>query len=523
MKRMLIKEMINVFKITVLILLFGNIVTAAGRGATVPFKTFEAEDNEFGGAASKNLDDIITEVSSEKAYVYIHGAGGFVQFTCDEPANRVTLRYSIPKNLNGTISLYLNGNHNMDIPLTWAQCYDSQSTTTRLRRYDEKSVELELKRGDIRRFQKDADDTCNWYGIDLIDLELAPEPLPKPKNYLSIIDFGATPNDTIDDTEAIKRCISAAAGQGKGIWIPPGKFHQNTRISIPENIDMMGAGIWYSNLHNTVVGRSFSDDYGFALVSGSTISGIKFTGISEARKLSTHLFRPVGNHQVLKNLWIQNIGCVYGWSGFSFNVFKDSRVIGIYVDGVHFGDGDSHDNLVENVFFRGIGDDAVAQVSRADKPLCYNNVARFNSVIASYWGRGLANIGGDSLIYTDNYISSIYLAGMMIATVDLGESKSRPVNMFLAERNTFHKCGNEGHNHAGIHFYLKRNPMKDVVIRNNIIENGQTEGIHIDNTQYGDAASGIIFENNISRHNLKGDYRNRSNKVYPVLKNNIGF
>lgn len=520
---MLIKEMINVVIITVLMLLFGSIVTATQRGATVPFKTFEAEENEFGGAASKNLDDIITEVSSEKAYIHLTGTGGFVQFACNFPANRLTLRYSIPKNSNGTISLYLNGSHNMDIPLTSAQCYDSQSTTSRLRRYNEKSVELELNKGDVVRFQKDAEDTCDWYGIDLIDLEWAPEPLPMPENYLSITDFGATPNDTIDDTEAIKRCISAAAEQGKGVWIPPGKFNQNIRISIPANVNMMGAGIWYSNLHNTVVGRSFSDDYGFALVSGSTISYIKFTGVSEARKLSTHLFRPVGNHQTLKNLWIQNIGCVYGWSGFSFNVFKDSRVIGIYVDGVHFGDGGSHDNRVENVFFRGIGDDAVAQVSRVDQPLCYNNVARFNTIIASYWGRGLANIGGDSLIYTDNYISSGYLAGMMIATVDLGESKSRPVNVFLAERNTFHKCGHLGHNHAGIHIYLKRNPMKDVIIRNNIIENGQTEGIHIDNTEYGDAEGRIIFENNISRNNLKGDYRNASNKVDPVLKNNTGF
>ncbi|MFV0268981.1 MAG: glycosyl hydrolase family 28-related protein, partial [Draconibacterium sp.] len=308
------KLIINILSLIVLGLIFGNTASASKRGATVPFRTFEAEDNLIGGAASKNLDKVILEVSSEKAYVHLQGTGGFVRFACDAPANRLTLRYSIPKNSNGTISLYLNGTHKMDIPLTSAQCYDSQSTNTRLRRYDEKSLELELKKGDIVKFQKDEGDTCSWYGIDLIDLELAPDPLPMPENYLSITDFGATPNDTIDDTEAIKRCIAAAAEQGKGVWIPPGSFYQNTRISIPANINMMGAGIWYSNLHNSVIGRSFSDDYGYALVSGSTISDIKFTGISIARKLSTHLFRPIGKHETLKNLWIQNIGCIYGWS-----------------------------------------------------------------------------------------------------------------------------------------------------------------------------------------------------------------
>jgi len=503
-----------------------NLSYAADRGATVPFKTYEAEVATRGGGAAVNSDKSINEVSSEKSYVHLKATGNFVEFTNLSTANRITLRYSIPKDVNGTISLYLNGVHNQDIALTSAQCYDSVDLTMP-RRYSEVSIILVLAQGDLVKFQKDADDLCAWYGIDLIDIETAPDPLTMPSNYLSITDYGATGNDITDDTQAIKRCITAATSQVKGVWIPAGTFCQNTRITIPVNVNMMGAGIWYSTLNSTVVGTTYGDDIGYRLTSGSTISDIKFTGVAVARSLAAHLFRPVGKNETLKNLWIMNVGCIYGWSDkdaeTSFNVLKDSRVIGTYFDGVHWGDGNSHNNLVENTYFRGMGDDAVAQVNRADKALCYDNVAKFNSIIASYWGRGLANIGGDNLIYTDNYISSCYLAGLMIATEPLGESVSAPINGFQFLRNTIHKCGHFGHNHAGIHFWLYTSSMMDVVIKDNIIEYGETEGIHIDNTDFGDEYGRTLFENNIVRFNYGSGYNNSSNEIKPILTNNNGI
>jgi len=59
-------------------------------------------------------------------------------------------------------------------------------------------------------------------------------------------------------------------------------------------------------------------------------------------------------------------------------------------------------------------------------------------VIASYWGRGMSDIGGDSLIYRDNIIDSSYLAGMMVATEPVPGYPyiSYPINGLKFQRNT---------------------------------------------------------------------------------------
>jgi len=520
------KRIFTIINALFIIVLQSLTVLAADRGANVPFKTYEAEEGIPGNGASIDVNPAIKGVSSEKSYVHLSGTGQNVEFISSASANRLTLRYSIPRNSGGTVSLYLNGVHNQDITLTSDQNYDSLDVA-KTRCYDEKSVIINITQGDRVKIQKDVADVCSWYGIDLIDLETAPTPLAMPENFLSIAEFGATGNDTSDDTQAIKNCITAAASQGKGVWIPSGIFCQNTRITLPANLDLMGAGIWYSVLHNTVHGTNYSNDIGYALISGSTISDIKFTGVALARKLAANLFRPIRTNAILKNLWIQNVGGLYGWDSLTYGaeniVFRDSRVIGTYYDGVHWGDGGSYNNLVENVFFRGLGDDAIAQVNRADMPLCHDNVAKFNTIIASYSGRGLANIGGDNLTFTDNIISSCSYAGIMIATEPLSPSISRPINGFQCLRNTIRKCSHEGYNHAGIHVWLKVNPMQNVVIKDNIIEYGATEGIHIDNTDFGDAGGRTIFESNIVRFNLKTGYNNTSNDVNPILIRNNGF
>ena len=508
---------------TVLLLsVFALSANAAVRGAEVPFTTLEAENASIGAGATLNTDAVIKVASSERGYAHLDATGEFVQFNNLPAANRLTLRYSIPQNSSGTISLYLNGTHNQDITLTSTQCYDGV-TASYVRRYDEVPVTITISAGDNIKLQKDAGDGCAWYGIDLVDLETAPAALAMPANYLSITNYGATGNDLTDDVSAIRACITAAASQGKGVWIPAGKFCQNTRITIPANVDVKGAGIWYSTLHNTVAGTTFSDDIGFSLSSGTTFSDIKLTGVGTSRDNACILFRSIGHSDTLQNLWIQNVGCIHGWEGTTpiYNVvFRNSRVFGTYFDGIHWGDGTAYSNLVENVFFRGMGDDAIAQVNREDSPLCHDNIARFNSIIASYWGRGLSDVGGDNLTMTDNIISSVYNAGMIITTEALGPSNSRLINGLQFLRNTVRKCGHTGHNHAGIHFWLSVNPMQNIVIKDNLIEYGETGGIRIDDTNFGDAGGRTLFDSNISRCNAGANYSNGSNDVVPLLTNN---
>src|SRR5690606_32006052 len=59
--------------------------------------------------------------------------------------------------------------------------------------------------GTTFRLQRDADDRAGFYVVDLIDLEQVAPPAEKPASCTSITEYGAVPNDGIDDTDAIQR------------------------------------------------------------------------------------------------------------------------------------------------------------------------------------------------------------------------------------------------------------------------------------------------------------------------------
>jgi len=507
-----------------------------GHGATVPFTTYEAEEATLGPGAVAEDDDL-TRVSSKRRSVKLDATGEYVEFKNVVSANRLTLRYSIPKGSSGTISLYLNGQHNRDISLTSTQCYDSDNPDYP-RTYDEISVAVNIPAGATVKLQKDSGDTCSWYRIDLIDLETAPPPLTMPSGYLSITSYGATPNDSTDDTSAIHACIAAAAQQGKHVWIPEGFFILNRRAHIPAYMNVKGAGIWYSQLHSTVniANATYQNNIGFSLEHHSTISDIKFTGSGTARKRSQIVIRPNGHDNVIENIWVQNAGCAWGWTGTlpnqqedpSFadynNIFRNSRVIGTYFDGTHWGDGQSWNDLIENCFFRGLGDDAIACINQSHRSLNHDNVARFNTIIASYKGRGIAIVGGDNFTATDNYIDSTYNAGILLQAENM-TTPTRAINNAVFERNWVTRCSHSANNHGSIHIAMGNiAPIKNVVFRNNLIENSFTTGLRIQSGTKGDSEGRTLIEGNIFRNNAQGNYRNDTNgAINPILKNNIGI
>jgi hypothetical protein len=61
-------------------------------------------------------------------------------------------------------------------------------------------------------------------------------------NDISITDYGATANDTKDDTAAIQNAITAAALQGKAVFVPKGVFLCNADAVSTSNAEMYGTG-----------------------------------------------------------------------------------------------------------------------------------------------------------------------------------------------------------------------------------------------------------------------------------------
>src|SRR6266511_3030277 len=86
-----------------------------GRGASVPFTEYEAEDAATNGtvlASSRTVGVLAAEASGRQA-VTLSGPGRYVEFTLAEPANAVTVRYSISDSADGSgltapLGVYVN-------------------------------------------------------------------------------------------------------------------------------------------------------------------------------------------------------------------------------------------------------------------------------------------------------------------------------------------------------------------------------------------------------------------------------
>ena len=176
------------------------------RGASLPFKTYEAEEAATNGTIlgpSRTYREIASEASNRRA-VQLSSTGRYVEFTLTEPADSMVIRYCIPDaagggGINTTISMYVNGSHNMDIPLTskYSWVYGAYPWTNNPsdglahRFFDETRVTFNtLQAGTKIRLQKDSGDTASYYVMNLVDFEKRPTQLTQPANSLSITSCG---------------------------------------------------------------------------------------------------------------------------------------------------------------------------------------------------------------------------------------------------------------------------------------------------------------------------------------------
>jgi hypothetical protein len=177
-------------------------------GATVPWTRHEAEQARSGVLATEPSRAYLTPESeaSGRRLVRLEKTGDYVEFTVTRPANGLVLRYSIPDNADGTgmdatLGLMINGEAqpklNLSSRFAWSYGdfpWTSNPSAGRGHHFfDEVQVLIPaVQPGDTIRLTRDDQDAAPYYDLDFIELELVPDPLPRPPNSVSIEEFGAT-------------------------------------------------------------------------------------------------------------------------------------------------------------------------------------------------------------------------------------------------------------------------------------------------------------------------------------------
>ncbi|MFZ3494221.1 discoidin domain-containing protein [Streptomyces sp. 5.8] len=425
-----------------------------GRGANMPYDTYEAEDGVVGGGANvvgpnRTVGDIAGEASGRKA-VNLDATGEYVEFTTRAATNTLVTRFSIPDapgggGIDSTINVYVNGVLKKALPLTskYAWLYGAEagpgnapSAGAPRHIYDEANILLgeTVPQGSKIRLQKDAANTTT-YAIDFVSLEQATViPNPDPATYT--VPAGFTHQDV---QNALDKVRMDTTGKLVGVYLPPGDYDTASKFQVyGKAVQVVGAGPWFTRFH----APSSQDNTDNGWRAEGTAKGSSFTGFAYFGNYTSRIDGPGKvfdfsnvTDMTIDNIWNEHQVCLYWGANTDRITIKNSRIRDTFADGINMTNG-STDNLVTNIEARSTGDDSFALFSAIDAGGAdmKNNVYENLSAILTWRAAGVAVYGGFNNTFRNIYIADILVySGITISSLDFGY----PMNGFGTDPTLF--------------------------------------------------------------------------------------
>ncbi|WP_199199251.1 discoidin domain-containing protein [Amycolatopsis sp. CA-128772] len=398
--------------------------TTASGGASVPFRTVEAECSATNGSAvgpDHTQASIASEASGRQAVRIT--TGQYVEFTLPAGANSINVHYNLPDGSSGRLTVSVNGTR-LALPVTSRYSYVDTSWIPGAKThhfFDDARLLLgqNLAAGAKVRVQADSGDV-GQATLDLADFEQVGGAGAKPANALSVTDYGATANDSSDDSQAFRNALSAARSQGREVWVPPGRFEIGSALQIDQTT-VRGAGQWYTVLHGNNIFNNGSASGNIKLYDFAV-----FGDVTERNDGSPdNAFHGVlGNGSVVSGLWIQDTKCgLWLMNGASSNLtIENNRILDTQADGVNF-DGAVTNSTLRNNYLRNNGDDGLALWSNGQADS--GNSLLDNTVVQPNLANGIALYGGSNntvsgnLVQDTNALGGGYLVANRFSSVPL--------------------------------------------------------------------------------------------------------
>ena len=415
---------------------------ASQYGTKLGYTTYEAEQGELKNGIVKNAPSSEAEhatvrEASGQAYVDLP-TNASVSFIAQADANAVTVRYTVPDGESGKVEVNntVIGTLDLSSKSNWQyldnykyhpdgdiKVHDTPAAD-RLARFQFDEVSQLFKEANIKVGDKvtitNIDSTP--VGIDLVDLEKAPDAIKQPENSVSITDFGAVANDGSDDYQAFMAAIESAKASKKSVYIPEGQFDFSEQLHIyaPEGVKISGAGQWHTKLHFTstkIGGGGIVFEHGTNKIDFGNVSmdsdltsryneGANYKGISGT----------LGNGSLIHDIKIEHFE-VGAWIGdyapASDMHYTDGLTISNatirnnLADGVNFAQGTSNSTVI-NSNIRGNGDDGLATWSsiheNTNAHVAENNRFLNNTVELGWRAAGIGIFGGKGHEVANNLI-----------------------------------------------------------------------------------------------------------------------
>ena len=428
---------------------------ASQYGAKLPYTTYEAEQGELKNgivenqSSSKETDRATAREASDQAYVDLP-TNASVSFIAQAEANAATIRYTVPDGESGKVEVKVNntviGTLDLSSKSNWQyldnytyhpnddiKVHDTPAADRLARfQFDEVSQlfkDAYINKGDTVTITN-LDSTP--VGIDLVDLEKAPDAIRQPENSVSITDFGAVANDGSDDYQAFMAAIESAKASKKSVYIPEGQFDFSRPISlyVPDGIKITGAGQWHTKLHFLNTEAAKYDDKGYASGGGGITfepgsKDIDLGNLSMDSNLNSRhdekanykgISGTLGTGSSIHDIKIEHFEAGVWIGDYSKNkplnytdglTISNATIRNNFADGVNFAQGTSNSTVI-NSNIRGNGDDGLATWSshheNTNAHVAENNRFLNNTVELGWRAAGIGIFGGKGHEVANNLI-----------------------------------------------------------------------------------------------------------------------
>jgi hypothetical protein len=347
---------------------------AIDRGFTNrPYKRYEAEPGKCesnGVFLSRTYDQsTLQSEASNQAATQLITKDSYIQWTNDEAADGLTIRFSLPDDATGigttgNLALYVDNVFWKNISLNsyWAWQYilksnsgskypDNTPSTTKFARmrFDEIHLKLDAKipAGAVFKLVK-TDDNQTPYTIDFTELE----PVPEAVTFESIPDA----NKVVYDS-SVKLSRFIIDNGGKTIYLPAGNYDSAEKILITANgTKLIGAGMWYTQIYfsassddrSTYPNRGIETNNSQIVIDGislNTVNNKRYYNNNSSYQVGKGFMGGWGSGSVIRNVWVQHFECGgwianYAGQGSNGLVVENCRFRDNYADGINLCQGE---------------------------------------------------------------------------------------------------------------------------------------------------------------------------------------
>ena len=476
-----------------------------GRGANMPYDTYEAEDGVLAGGATivgpnRQIGDLAGEASGRKA-VRLTTTGASVEFTTRASTNSLVTRFSIPDSAGGggtnaTLNVYVDGTFLRAIDLTshFAWLYGQETSpgnspgTGPRHIYDEANLLLgtTVAAGHRIRLQKDAANTSS-YAIDFVDLEQA-TPVANPDPTHLAVPAGFTQQDVQNALDRARQDTTLT-----GVYLPAGDYAVSSKLTVfGKAVRVVGAGPWFTRFRAPTTIEN--TDVGFA--AQSTASGSSFGGFAVFGNYTSRIdgpgkvfdFNGVSDVTV-DNIWVEHMIVMFWGTNVDRTTIQNSRIRDTFADGINLTN-NSENNHVVNVETRATGDDSFALFSATDLAAGSDtgNVLENLTTKLTWRAAGIAVYGGAGNTFRNILVADTLAgAGATISSLDFGI----PMNGFAATPVT--TVDNVSFVRAGGHFFGNQTfPAVWLFSASKVFQGIRMSNVDIVDPTY----SGIMFQTN---------------------------